>query len=195
MTSAHCISPFLYAARLGEYDLFSQNDGARPIDFAIAKTVVHEEYVPNIMLNDIAIVKLKRQVPVNGSNCYFFPKIYNTYNIRCFIVMIILSILDRIRPICLPLFEPLRLADLTRFATFVAGWGSTSFQGPQSSVLRDAQVPVIPTMECEKSYRKIIQHVFDDRIVCAGSGGHDACQGDSGAYFKILFNLNSLSKT
>lgn len=53
-------------ARLGEYDLSTDADASNPIDFAIAKTIVHERYEPDIILNDIAIVKLKRQVPVNG---------------------------------------------------------------------------------------------------------------------------------
>lgn len=53
-------------ARLGEYDLSRDNDGANPIDFAIERTIVHDEYMPDIILNDIAIVKLKYQVPVNG---------------------------------------------------------------------------------------------------------------------------------
>lgn len=52
--------------RLGEYDLSTANDGASPIDFAIAKTIVHEEYVPDIILNDIGIVKLKRQAHITG---------------------------------------------------------------------------------------------------------------------------------
>ncbi|XP_055303511.1 proclotting enzyme isoform X2 [Sitodiplosis mosellana] len=153
LTSAHCISPFLRVARLGEYDLSRENDGANPIDFGIERTIVHEEYLPDIILNDIAILKLKRQAPVN----------------------------DKIRPICLPLFEPLRSADLTGYTPFVAGWGSTFFQGPQSSILQDTQVPIVSTGECEKSYKAIFStQVFDNRIICAGNGAHDACQGDSG---------------
>lgn len=59
-------------ARLGEYDLSTMNDGANPIDFAIAKTIVHEQYEPDIILNDIAIVKLKRQAPVNSKYLNYF---------------------------------------------------------------------------------------------------------------------------
>lgn len=66
LTSAHCISPYLRIARLGEYDLTSPNDGANPMDFAIEKTKIHEEYRPDIVRNDIAIVKLRNRIPVNG---------------------------------------------------------------------------------------------------------------------------------
>lgn len=88
---------------------------------------------------------------------------------------------DRIRPICLPLYEPLRSSDLTGSAPFVAGWGSTSYQGPQSSILRETQVTIVPISKCEQSYKAAFpSQVFDDRIICAGDGGHDTCQGDSG---------------
>lgn len=62
------MSSFLQVARLGEYDLTKENDGASPIDFAIERTIVHDEYVPDIILNDIAIIKLQYQVPVNGES-------------------------------------------------------------------------------------------------------------------------------
>lgn len=55
-------------ARLGEYDLSSTNDGANPMDFAIESTKIHEGYRPDIVRNDIAIVKLRNQVPVTGEH-------------------------------------------------------------------------------------------------------------------------------
>lgn len=98
--------------------------------------------------------------------------------------------IDQIRPICLPLYEPLRSSNLIGYSPFVAGWGSTSFLGPQSSVLQDTRVPIISMAECEKSYRsKFSMQVFDNRIICAGSGRNDACQGDSGLIFYSLFIL------
>lgn len=103
--------------------------------------------------------------------------------------------LDQIRPICLPLHEPLRSSNLIGYSPFVAGWGSMVFLGPQSTILRDAQVPIISTAECEKNYKsKYSMQVFDNRIICAGSGGHDACQGDSGFKFNFKNSLSSLSR-
>lgn len=66
LTSAHCVSPFLRLVRLGAYDLSPGNDGLNSLDFTIEKTIVHEEYQPDIILNDIAMIKLRRQTPVNG---------------------------------------------------------------------------------------------------------------------------------
>lgn len=74
---------------------------------------------------------------------------------------------------------------------FIAGWGSVSFQGPQSNILRDAHIKIIPTTECEKSYKsKFSTQVFDNRIICAGGGGKDACQGDSGEFLFIHITKN-----
>lgn len=88
---------------------------------------------------------------------------------------------ERIRPICLPLFEPLRSQDLIGYAPFVAGWGSTIYQGPQSSYLRDVQLPIISLQECAQNYKlHFPNQQFDDRVICAGYGGRDTCQGDSG---------------
>lgn len=68
MTSAHCRSPYLQIVRLGEHDLSSQNDDSNPIDVDVERTIVHEQYRQDIILNDIAIVKLRYQVLVNGMN-------------------------------------------------------------------------------------------------------------------------------
>lgn len=54
------------AVRLGDHDLTTMNEGASTIEIPVAHTRVHEEYVPDIILNDIAIIKLKRQAPING---------------------------------------------------------------------------------------------------------------------------------
>lgn len=71
--------------------------------------------------------------------------------------------------------------------SILAGWGSTFFQGPQSSILQDTQVPIIATAECEQSYKTIFSmQIFDNRIICAGNGDHDACQGDSGLHICLL---------
>ena len=51
-------------------------------------------------------------------------------------------------------------------------------EGPNSNVLLEAQVPVVDTEQCEKSYRRVKNAVIDERVLCAGyaQGGKDACQ-------------------
>lgn len=53
-------------ARLGEFDLASDNDGANPIDIAISKKKVHESYSPTQYTSDIAVLTLQRSVPYTG---------------------------------------------------------------------------------------------------------------------------------
>lgn len=53
-------------ARLGEYDLVSTNDGAHPIDMIIDKKIVHEHYIANVVLNDIALLRLQGVAPITG---------------------------------------------------------------------------------------------------------------------------------
>ncbi|XP_037039357.1 mucin-2-like [Bradysia coprophila] len=153
LTTAHCVNNNLYLARLGEYDLSSTNDGAFPVDMVIDQTFVHEQYVPKIIYSDIAMLKLRDYAPIT----------------------------DQIRPICLPLNEPLRSRDLTGYQPFIAGWGATSYQGPVSSILQEAQIPVVSNSDCERNYRIYFPNqIFDNRVICAGFGGRDSCQGDSG---------------
>lgn len=163
--------------RLGDHDLTSANEAASTIEIAVAHTRVHEEYVPDIILNDIAIIKLKRQAPISGKSEVKQVQKMPAKNMLNTIV----RFADHIRPICLPLDEPLRSADLSGETAVIAGWGATHFQGPQSPVLRHTQVTVVPTAKCARSYKPHYpSQVFDNRIMCAGSVGRDSCQGDSG---------------
>lgn len=66
LTTAHCINDNLAYARLGEYDLASDTDGAQPIDVQIASRTIHEDYVANLILNDIAMLVLGSAVEISG---------------------------------------------------------------------------------------------------------------------------------
>jgi trypsin len=60
---------------------------------------------------------------------------------------------------------------------FITGWGSTSFGGPSSDTLLQAQVHILSDQSCDGPYD------YDPvSMVCAGelAGGVDACGGDSG---------------
>lgn len=77
----HYPFPFRYIARLGEFDLSTKNDDGMPVDMLIERKIVHENYVHNIILNDIAILKLKRSVPINGRFTVQFQFINSYQNI------------------------------------------------------------------------------------------------------------------
>lgn len=119
------------------------------------------------------VCKASPQSPVN--ECITLSKIHISWLgvIKCLHT-------DQIRPICLPVSEPLRSQDLTGYQPFVAGWGSTIFMGPQSTFIREAQIPIVSLSDCSRNYRTYFPNqVFDSRVMCAGYGGRDTCQGNA----------------
>lgn len=50
---------YRYVARLGELDLYDDNDGASPVTIPLAKATIHEEYSATTFTNDIAILTLE----------------------------------------------------------------------------------------------------------------------------------------
>ncbi len=63
----------------------------------------------------------------------------------------------------------------------VIGWGSTTENGPQQTILRSALVPFVSDAACARAYRG--DSFVKSQMICAGNlrrGGVDACQGDSG---------------
>lgn len=141
LTAAHCIKDNLVLARLGEYDISSDNDGASPVDYNVESRIIHESFDAKTISNDIGLLKLTQ----------------------------IVTITDFIRPICMPLADAIRYKDLTYYQPFVAGWGSTSFKGPAATILQEVQLPILPLSECEFNYRLYFPNqVFDNRVLCAG---------------------------
>ncbi|XP_076309700.1 proclotting enzyme-like [Tachypleus tridentatus] len=160
ITASHCglneqETDFLPATdlsvRLGEHNLFSTNDGSNPVDFPIKAVTYHQDFDRKTFKNDIAILTIDGTV----------------------------TFTERIHPICLP-YNYLRYEDLSERRPFVAGWGTTEFNGPSSPVLREIQVPIWKQEDCRRAYEKDIP--ITNKYMCAGyaTGGKDACQGDSG---------------
>ncbi|XP_055540540.1 venom serine protease Bi-VSP-like [Wyeomyia smithii] len=155
LSSAHCIQNLLFFVRLGEYDITSDNDGANPVDIYVEKTFVHEQYNAKTIQHDIALIRLQQNAPLSNA----------------------------IKPICLPVEQAIRSADLTYYSPFVAGWGATSYRGPTASRLQEVQVVVVPIDQCAFNYQLYFpDQIFDNTVLCAGlpQGGKDSCQGDSG---------------
>jgi len=156
ITAAHCVKDKedLYSVRVGEHDVNSEMDGAKPQDIIIASKMPHEKFDSVSFQNDIAILKLSKKVKLT----------------------------PEVQPICLPTDTSLSNRNFDKSKPFVAGWGATSFNGPSSGTLREVQVPVVTKQSCSEAYQKFRTVVVDDSVICAGTkrGGIDACQGDSG---------------
>ncbi|CAF1049774.1 unnamed protein product [Adineta ricciae] len=83
------------------------------------------------------------------------------------------TISDKVNVICLPGPE----ATVTNATVWVAGWGTTSFQGSTSPVLKQTSLHTMPN-RCGQIYA----NYNTQKQMCAGAhgGGRDTCQGDSG---------------
>ena len=111
---------------------------------------------------------------------YIHPK-YNTETHDNDVALIELdrpaTLNNRVNTICLP-DESFQFPSGTRCT--ISGFGATAWQGSASSVLMQAEVPIVPQKVCshEASYGGKIT----SNMICAGmcKGGVDACQGDSG---------------
>jgi Trypsin len=60
----------------------------------------------------------------------------------------------------------------------VMGFGATKYHGSLSLNLLKVDVPIVNQTVCETSYNRTLPL---EKYLCAGEGGHDSCQGDSGS--------------
>ncbi|XP_017787322.1 PREDICTED: venom protease-like isoform X2 [Nicrophorus vespilloides] len=156
LTAAHCVHnrQTLYVVRVGDLDLYSDDDGAHPETIPLVKAKVHEKYSATEHTDDIAILTMQRK-----------PNRQSAW------------------PICLPVDPAMRQKNYDRFNMFVAGWGSTYYKGPSSNTLMKIFIPVVPQNQCKASFDSLpaAKVTIDERVLCAGMlSGKDSCQGDSG---------------
>ncbi|XP_054662843.1 transmembrane protease serine 12 [Grus americana] len=124
--------------------------GEHAVKRNIRSITVHPEFKRETFENDIALFQLDPAV------CYS----------------------DYIQPICLPAHLYPYIDNETE--CFISGWGRTAEKGKTSSVLKEAQVEIIPSSVCNSS--DAYGGLVNTNMICAGSrsGGTDTCQGDSG---------------
>ena len=121
----------------------------------VERTIRHVNYNSKTTSHDIALLKLQSAAPVEE---------------------------DGVGLVCLKSrassLQPKKIC-------WITGWGTTNEGGSSAPKLREAQVPLVQTAECKKSYG---ENGIDDTMLCAGyeEGGVDACQGDSGG--PMVFN-------
>ncbi|CAK9794663.1 Proclotting enzyme [Anthophora quadrimaculata] len=157
LTAAHCTRdhrqrPFAarqFTVRLGDIDLERDDEPSAPETYTVSKIHAHPKFSRVGFYNDIAVLELTK--PVRKS--------------------------PYVIPICLP---QIRYRN-ERFAgarPTVVGWGTTYYGGKESTVQRQAVLPVWRNEDCNAAYFQPITSNF----LCAGysQGGKDACQGDSG---------------
>ena len=147
--------------KVGEHDFGKGNETLSAL-YGVSKITLHDGYVPDTFENDIAILRINKKVEINRS----------------------------VKPICLPFQndssgrnkESRQLDDET--TAVVIGWGTTSFGGPKSSILREVDIKIENTDRCARAYSDFDSNESRNTILptmlCAGDNGKDSCQGDSG---------------
>lgn len=109
---------------MGEHDLSTNPDCRKrgrknvcsPVveDFGVEKVITHPRYNERRRINDIALVKLDRDVE-------FKSKQYTLKNLKC--LTRIFFITGHIKPVCLPITKP--SFDVNSNTFTIAGWGAT----------------------------------------------------------------------
>lgn len=163
LTAAHCIKLLSEKLRLNGVILGEHNTGTDPDCFdpkncappvrnvTIDEAIIHENYKPTRLLNDIAIIRLSE--PANFS-------------------------LDSMKPICLPTTENLQKEASLEEKGLAAGWGITE-KDIQSNVLLSVELPIVSKEKCIEMYKNLLQ-LSDSQFCAGGMIGKDACSGDSG---------------
>ncbi|XP_076672741.1 clotting factor B [Andrena cerasifolii] len=157
LTAAHCTRdqrqrPFAarqFSVRLGDIDLERDDEPSAPETYAVKQIHAHPKFSRVGFYNDIAVLELTR--PIRRS--------------------------PYVIPICLPQSR-YRNERFAGARPTVVGWGTTYYGGKESTVQRQAVLPVWRNEDCNAAYFQPITSNF----LCAGysQGGKDACQGDSG---------------
>ncbi|KAI2807478.1 peptidase S1 [Blomia tropicalis] len=164
LTAAHCFFNYRnkndYIIRYGSIEMFNGTENR------VEEIIVHENYSPPSIYDDIALLKLKH-----------------------------LILMDRyIQPICLPGKRMVNKYMVDKMAT-VSGFGDLEFGGPQTTDLQDLEIKIINSTYCTKSYKRLyksdrkFKHGIGKTLICAGfeDGGKDACQGDSGGPLTVNY--------
>lgn len=129
-----------------------KNMCAAPVqDFIPQKVIVHKEYGNPKYKNDIALIRLNREVDVNGW----------------------------VTPICMPSGDILNRNYAGQLAE-VAGWGIFDIDDPKTSIiLQTIKMPIVPLTQCVTSFQRHAS--INGKQMCVGGKlGQDSCGGDSG---------------
>ncbi|UYV65446.1 CLIPA10 [Cordylochernes scorpioides] len=159
VTAAHCLkkhSAGELKARLGEWDVHREDEFYPHEERNLAQAVIHPEFFPGNLQNDVALLRLDRPVDPN---------------------------LPHVAPACLP--PPGTHFDGQRCHVTGWGKDGFGQQGVYQSVLKKVDVPVVPRAECERRLQHTrlgTRYQLPQGFLCAGGEpGKDACTGDGGS--------------
>lgn len=95
---------------------------------------------------------------------------------------------DRIRPICLPMNEPIRSQNFVGYTPFVAAWMLTPdavrAADHSKNIMRDWQVTILENADCKKQFDHFRNDVMCAKVI---DGGESKCHSESGL-MQPIFN-------
>lgn len=189
-----------HVARIGDLDLYSDNDNAIPESIPIVNKKIHEDYSNVQFTNDIAILTLERAPRVRKC-CGNVAKRVPQFEIRrfqrtrrsvCRLSSRCGRSSSRGRTESSPVGAP--FISVSKIAIFKSTTLLCFFSdGPSSTNLQAVILPVQETQKCQKAFESARTAVIDERILCAGqlAGGKDSCKGDSGGPYVISSNYTN----
>lgn len=157
MTAAHCVDDFTdtnsLKVRLGEYDVLRSSEPHRHEEFQVSRVILHPGFDNTTLLHDIALLRLA--TPAKRRS--------------------------HINTVCMPDAE-LSEKILITSKCIVTGWGKRDEKSNHSIVLKEVIVPVWKNNDCERSMKLQFgpNYQLPSSVVCAGTTGRDACDGDGG---------------
>jgi hypothetical protein len=98
-------------------------------------------------------------------------------------------------------YQPMRILEPTESQWWrppavgrIIGWGRTAPGGATSSVLLEADVPLLSDSDCLAAFADASPNPFDPQtMVCAGDPSHATCEGDSGGPLLVFDAAGALA--
>lgn len=166
LTAAHCTDSSLgkpVAVRLGELNLVRNDDGASPENYKVVQVVAHPEYRSAAKYNDIALLRLDRQVEFSNT----------------------------VRPACL--YSTDKISESRAIATGwgALGFGDRSSDILLKVGLSFIDNRKCATLYRSEQSSSLQRGIIDSQL-CAGElqGGYDTCLGDSGGPLQVTSDSN-----
>ncbi|XP_053981285.1 phenoloxidase-activating factor 2 isoform X2 [Hylaeus volcanicus] len=158
LTAAHCVqgkNPSELRIRAGEWDTQTVHEIFPHQDRNVKQVIVHNEYYPGALFNDVAILILSEP----------------------------LTYAENVDIVCLP--ERNAVFDGSRCFASGWGKDIFGKEGQYQVILKKVELPIVPRNTCEDSLRKTRLGKYfklHASFICAGGeAGKDTCKGDGGS--------------